>query len=248
MVNTVRMQELSLPVSSCPEASATIQNSMPILLQALRECHAVEEEKLQLKTQQMQLITKMKKKIRHASQRLLSHELCNDDTVDAVVREVANEAAAGKVSVPSLLASKPVSAKPTDFGRRNVELILGLQGAHFLSTTAGDLLLTLVYDRDLKCRSPDVVADARSWDDAALALSERICVDIVGRSRGQVITVGNSINQDLHEGPRESNYVEERFWTRSSPNRILKYRQVRCFGNFPITFVIIMWFNVSLGA
>ena len=64
---------------------------------------------------------------------------------------------------------------------RNEPVLRGrLFQVEFLSTLAGDTLLTLVYHRAL----------ARDWGAAAQALARELGVSIVGRSRGQKRVVG----------------------------------------------------------
>lgn len=77
----------------------------------------------------------------------------------------------------------------------NDELSRGLQAIHFLSSTVGELVLTLIYDRDIECGG--------IWYNEASQMRSRLLLDIslqnsefatkisiIGRSKGQKLVIG----------------------------------------------------------
>ena len=88
----------------------------------------------------------------------------------------------------------------------------------FLSTLAGDTLVTLVYHRKLE---PD-------WEAAARAIAEALAVSIVGRSRGQKVVLGRD-------------YVEEILPIEGVDYRYRQYEQAFTQPNAALNIRMIEW-------
>lgn len=85
----------------------------------------------------------------------------------------------------------------------NQVLSNGVRACHFRGTLQGDMLITLIYDRKIE--------DETKWRDAAHAMELGDWIDVMGRSKGQVVSTS------------EKRYVQETL--RTKDGRSLQYRQ-----------------------
>lgn len=101
----------------------------------------------------------------------------------------------------------------------NSILAAGLQAVHYLSSTTGEVVITMIYDRFIECDS----SNHQSWFSQAsdlrhLLLSQQtICcplsiLNIIGRSKKQKIVIG-------------CNYIYEHLSLKHD-GRVLRYKQV----------------------
>lgn len=109
-----------------------------------------------------------------------------------------------------------------DYNCGNQLLSTGLQAVSFLSSTLGEVVMTLIYDRDILVNHPD----GWSWEQSATSLKDRLIhkqsykdpnslktLNIIGRSKGRKIIIG-------------INYVHEHLNLSRYDGRTLRYKQV----------------------
>lgn len=100
--------------------------------------------------------------------------------------------------------------------KEDEELHRRLVGIDYLSSAAGEIVVTLIYHRKLH----------EPWNEAAAALAERFGVDLIGRSKGQKIVIGKEyVTETLHAGGRDFTFkhIENTF---TQPNGAMNEKMV----------------------
>ena len=226
-------QALTKPVLTFPEASSVIRDAMASLIEVLRECDAFNAQRENDVVRELNLQHQLTERV----WTLLGRQSgANREGLACVVASAATlrSKVVPGVSLSNVLLTQTRARpyRPTAFGREHWRLTNGLQAVHFLSTLAGDLLVSLIYDRKLDgCPAESgTQPPAESWYSSALSLSRRLNIDFVGRSRGQVITVCACAHHTANPtAQRRTNCVDEVLHVAGpSTMRTLLYRQVCC--------------------
>eukprot|EP00750_Incisomonas_marina_P001812 INCI11684.1.p1 GENE.INCI11684.1~~INCI11684.1.p1 ORF type:complete len:896 (+),score=99.69 INCI11684.1:180-2867(+) len=222
---------LTKPVLTFPEASSVIRDAMASLIEVLRECDAFNAQRENDVVRELNLQHQLTERV----WTLLGRQSgANREGLACVVASAATlrSKVVPGVSLSNVLLTQTRARpyRPTAFGREHWRLTNGLQAVHFLSTLAGDLLVSLIYDRKLDgCPAESgTQPPAESWYSSALSLSRRLNIDFVGRSRGQVITVCACAHHTANPtAQRRTNCVDEVLHVAGpSTMRTLLYRQV----------------------
>lgn len=113
----------------------------------------------------------------------------------------------GEYKKPYIIEDFPVGAelinqlmpRLLDAVNNNDVLRKKLFSAEFLTTLSGDALITLLYHKPLD----------DSWQQAALALRDSLGVDLIGRSRGQKVTLNRDfVNESLNVNGKAFHYKQ----------------------------------------